>query len=69
MNSATESPPISTTVLPSPVSVLDSGFDKDESSSPSHSIDYKGTPKTNVDCVHMTLTCLTYNYTLVVSTN
>ncbi|KAL7585502.1 protein LONGIFOLIA 1 [Lactuca sativa] len=43
MNSATESPPISTTVLPSPVSVLDSGFDKDESSSPSHSIDYKAT--------------------------
>ncbi|XP_024980961.1 protein LONGIFOLIA 1-like [Cynara cardunculus var. scolymus] len=44
MNSTTESPPIATTVLPSPVSVLDSGFDKDESSSPSHSIDFKVPP-------------------------
>ncbi|KAI3678876.1 hypothetical protein L6452_38180 [Arctium lappa] len=47
MNSSTttESPPISATVLPSPVSVLDSGFDKDESSSsPSHSIDFKVPP-------------------------
>ncbi|KAI3732378.1 hypothetical protein L1987_63582 [Smallanthus sonchifolius] len=44
MNSATESPPSSGTVLPSPVSVLDSGFDKDESWSPSHSIDFKATP-------------------------
>ncbi|KAD4584454.1 hypothetical protein R6Q59_036679 [Mikania micrantha] len=44
MNSAMESPPSSATVLPSPVSVLDSGFDKDESSSSSHSIDFKATP-------------------------
>ncbi|KAI3819362.1 hypothetical protein L1987_13191 [Smallanthus sonchifolius] len=44
MNSATESPPSSGAVLPSPVSVLDSGFDKDESWSPSHSIDFKATP-------------------------
>lgn len=43
-NSTTESPRSSTAVLPSPVSVLDSGFDKDESSSPSHSIDFKATP-------------------------
>ncbi|KAL4558732.1 hypothetical protein LXL04_036934 [Taraxacum kok-saghyz] len=41
MNSTSESPPISTTVVPSPVSVLDSVFDKDESSSPSNIIDYK----------------------------
>lgn len=44
MNSTTESPPISATVIPSPVSVLDSGFDKDESSSPPHSIDFKVAP-------------------------
>ncbi|KAI3760128.1 hypothetical protein L1987_50518 [Smallanthus sonchifolius] len=44
MNSTTESPPSSATVLPSPVSVLDSGFDKDEPSTPSHCIDLKATP-------------------------
>ncbi|KAK1437290.1 hypothetical protein QVD17_03080 [Tagetes erecta] len=43
MNSSTESPPSSATVLPSPVSVLDSGFDNDESLSPSHSIDFRAT--------------------------
>lgn len=45
MNSITESHMSSNSVLPSPVSVLDSAFDKDESSSPSpvmkRSIDFK----------------------------
>lgn len=44
---SSESQPSSGSVLPSPVSVLDPAFDKDESSSPSpvmkRSIDFKGT--------------------------
>ncbi|KAK9075331.1 hypothetical protein SSX86_003654 [Deinandra increscens subsp. villosa] len=44
MNSTAESPAKSAAVLPSPVSVLDSGYDKDDSSSPSDSIDFRATP-------------------------
>ncbi|PWA71755.1 hypothetical protein CTI12_AA274730 [Artemisia annua] len=49
MNNAVKSPPSSGVVLPSPVSVLDLGFDKDESLSPSHSIDFKATPTTEFE--------------------
>ncbi|KAJ0691826.1 putative protein LONGIFOLIA [Helianthus annuus] len=48
-SSATESPLSSAAVLPSPVSVLDPGFDKDESSSPSYSIDFKASPAIDFD--------------------
>ncbi|XP_076915442.1 uncharacterized protein LOC143574802 [Bidens hawaiensis] len=40
--SATESPPSSAIVLPNPVSVLDSGFEKDEPLTRSHRVDLKG---------------------------
>ncbi|KAI7727506.1 hypothetical protein M8C21_026357, partial [Ambrosia artemisiifolia] len=46
-NIATESPPSSAMVIPSPVSVLDSGFDKDELVTPLHCIDLKATPAIN----------------------
>ncbi|GJY46108.1 longifolia 1-like protein [Tanacetum coccineum] len=49
MNKTVESPPSPCIVLPSPVSVLDLGFDKDESLSPSHSIDFKATPSTQFE--------------------
>ncbi|XP_076958859.1 protein LONGIFOLIA 1-like [Bidens hawaiensis] len=49
MNKTTESPPSSVIILPSPVSVLDSGFDKDESTSPSQSIDFKATSTVDFD--------------------